>query len=126
MIWNPGLAIAVDRCKYIMEKLFYTDKLPVLLTLLLGLLGYQINTLTKTVLDSPAIEYSMIKKETTKNNILRYEFTIHNISSIKSFKELTINFMFAETSKIKIFNPDIIVVNPSKEYVNPMDSLDYS
>lgn len=107
-----------------MQKLLYIDKFPVFLTLMLGLLGYQINTLTKTTLDTPTIEYKNTDKKLSENNIYHYEYTIQNISSTKSFRGLTINFMFKESSKNKLFSPDIIVVNPSSLHNIETDEQD--
>lgn len=96
-----------------MQKLLYIDKYPVFLTLLLGLLGYQITALSKTFLESPTIEYKNTKSEFIESGVHKYEYTIQNISSTKSFRDLVINFMFDETSTAKIFSPAIVVVNPS-------------
>lgn len=120
------MKLYISVCMPLTEKLLYTDKFPVFLTLILGLLGYQVNTLTKAVLDAPSIEYKNTKKELTASNTFLYEFTIQNISSTKSFKDLTFNFMFDEMSTMKIFSPDIIVVVPSSLHnieLNSQDSL---
>lgn len=110
-----------------MNKIFTAENSPFLLTMIFGLLGYQLNVLVKEVTESPAIEYRFetIEKRDSLNKIFRnIECTITNITSQKSFKNLTINFLFDEFSSDQIFNPDVTVVTPSSLHNIDFDELD--
>jgi hypothetical protein len=100
---------------------------PFLLTLLFGLVGYQVNNITESIQSSPSIEYCLcvtdnhVKGDTIYRD---YECLITNITSNTSFKNLTINFQCNEKNSLRMFNPQIYTVPPSSRYYEDPESLD--
>lgn len=109
-----------------MKGILGHKEFPFILTLLFGLLGYHINEITKSILSSPSIEYDF--KVTESKNIndtayKSYEYVITNITTDKSFNNLTINFESKNNSQ-KIFNPATIAIEPSSLHFITPESLD--
>jgi hypothetical protein len=99
-----------------MKNFFGLKELPFVLTLLLGLLGYQINQVTDSILNSPSVEYSLteVNKLQLGDTIYKdYECLINNITIGKSFKDLTINFICPIKTSLELYDPQIIPVPPS-------------
>lgn len=112
-----------------MKKILKLNEFPVLLTLLIGMLGYQLNDIAKSMLNSPTIEYvfkTIKSKPDGKYSIDSNICTLTNISNTKAFRELTINLKFPSSSNNKIFDPELNVISPSslhhKEAIPDVDS----
>lgn len=110
-----------------MKKLITLNDFPFLLTLLFGLVGYQINNITNNILSSPSVEYdlTLINSHIQNHKVVQsYECVVTNITNDKLFKDLTINFISEKGSKLKIFNPKIIPLPPSSQHYSTPFSLD--
>ena len=110
-----------------MKNILGLKDFPFLLTLLFGLLSYQFNQITTSILNSPSIEYSLhqINKEQKGDTIYKnYECLINNITNDKSFKNLTINFLCTEKSSLEMFHPEIISIPPSSRHYEEPISYD--
>ncbi len=110
-----------------MRNIFTFKEFPFFLTLLFGLLGYQISEISKNILESPSMEYSFeVTNKTIKNDTIfkNYECIITNISSETSFKNITIDFQINKKDSLKIFEPNIIPIEPASIYTNKKDSVD--
>lgn len=109
-----------------MKNILGIKEFPFLLTLLFGLLSYNINEITKNILGSPSIEYDY-KVTETKNAqdtaYKSYEYVITNITNDKSFNNFTINFESHKNSQ-KIFNPHTVAIEPSSLHFITPESLD--
>ena len=110
-----------------MKNFFTLKDFPFLLTLLFGLLGYQINKISENILNSPSVEYYLyvdstyVKGDTIYKN---YECLNTNITNHTSFKDLTINFQCNEKNSLRMFYPQIFTIPPSSRYYGDPESLD--
>jgi len=101
-----------------MSRIFQYKDFPFLLTLLFGLLGYQLNSITDALINSPAIEYKISSKvyKTDKDMVFSdNECTVTNLSNSKSFDRLKVDFTYPKNVKaiLDLKSPEIIAVKPS-------------
>lgn len=99
-----------------MNKLLLSKEIPYLLTILLILLGFQLNLLIEDSKSTPLIEYKYTIKDEIKNgNSVKKIIScrIRNLSSEESFKNLSFVFLHDIASGGKLFDPGYIVVSPS-------------
>jgi hypothetical protein len=110
-----------------MKKIITLKDFPFLLTLLFGLIGYQVNNITDNILNSPSIEFDLSVRNSEKRGdeiYKSYECVITNITNNKLFKDLTINFKRTKNSSLKIYNPKMTPLPPSSQHYIDPESLD--
>ncbi|MEO0469575.1 MAG: hypothetical protein AAF206_08145 [Bacteroidota bacterium] len=101
-----------------MKNILLSDKLPYMLTVLIGLAAYQINNIIALHADSPLLVYAFDVKSiaTVENGIERdWECTLTNLSRKEAIRDINLTAAFKSTlpSPRKIMVPDIIPIAPS-------------
>ena len=99
-----------------MYRLLTLRNFPYLLTIIIAIIGFQINYLIKIIIETPVVEYEL--KETYKETmngqtIKKFECRLTNITNNSSFKNIVLNFLFPEDIDAEILNPDFKVIPPS-------------
>ena len=110
------------------------DKMPVLFTIIIGLIAFQINKIYDTLLLSPILEYNFRITEDHSNNIeksYKIKGEIFNITRNHVFRDLSFDIRYVNTDTsmqnidFNIEHPDIIPVAPT--YLNILaDSVTFS
>jgi hypothetical protein len=99
-----------------MYRLLTLRNFPYLLTIIIAIIGFQINYLIKITVETPVVEYELekISEKTMKGQTIRkLECKLTNITNNSSFKNIVLNFLFPEGIEAEILNPDFKVIPPS-------------
>jgi hypothetical protein len=103
-----------------MHKLLTRKEFPYLFTILIGIVGFQINYLIETTVAKPILKYEirkiseeLLKKEGKEYDLCRYECELTNITNNRSFKKIILHFAFKEGEKAEIKTQDINIIPPS-------------
>ena len=89
---------------------------PYLLTIIIAIIGFQINYLIKITIETPIVEYELkqiSEKNKSGEKIKYYECEFTNITHNYSFKNIALNFLFKKDSNAEIFDPDFKIIPPS-------------
>jgi len=94
------------------------DKPPYLLTLLISLIGFQINYITKSLTETPLVEYKFDRSEqsmTDTSFTYLMKCNIANLSSDKLFKKVKISVAYPSSQSQSYYftSPDITIIHPS-------------
>jgi hypothetical protein len=102
------------------------ENFPYLLTIIIAIIGFQLNYLIHTTVESPIVEYELKKvheKSEAGQAISNYECEITNITNTTSFKNIEIHFLFPEGTNAAILDPSFQVIPPSSLYNVGMNTL---
>ncbi len=111
-------------------NIFLKEKLPYLLTILIGLAAYQINNIISIHTDSPIINYSF-KEVSSKldNGVIHkeWECTLVNYNRKKAVKDLNLQIAYKSDlpNPKKIDRPNIIPIAPSAILPDTLTSFAY-
>jgi hypothetical protein len=112
-----------------MYNLLTRKEFPYLFTILIGIVGFQINYLIEATVSKPILKYEMRKiseelEEKEGKVLCRYQCELTNITSNRSFKNIKLDITFKEGEEAEIKNPDTIIVPPSA--LKNVESVSYN
>lgn len=99
-----------------MYRLLTRKNFPYLLTIIIAIIGFQINYLIKITIETPIVAYELkeISEKTVKGETIKnYECELKNITNNSSFKNIALNFLFKQDIDAEILNPDFEAIPPS-------------
>jgi hypothetical protein len=101
-----------------MSSILFSDKIPYLLTVLIGLAAYQLNNLIQLQADSPILTYNfkVVSQKPAENGIEKQlECELQNLSRKSALRELNFHIAYRTSlpSPKKVMNPEIVPVAPS-------------
>lgn len=101
-----------------MKSILFRDKLPYLLTILIGLAAYQINNVIQMYVDAPTLAYhfTTISEKTVETGTEKVlECELFNLSKKDALRDLVINITYKTElpDPKKVMEPEIIPVAPS-------------
>lgn len=102
-----------------MSSILFSDKIPYLLTVLIGLAAYQLNNLIQLQSDSPTLtcRFVAVSQKAVEGGIEKnLECELLNLSRKTALRDLTFNVTYRSVlpSPKKVMNPDIVAVAPSE------------
>lgn len=108
-----------------MKSILFKDKLPYLLTILIGLAAYQINNVIELYVDAPTLAYDFTTisenlTEEGREKVLECQIT--NLSKQEALRDITINAVYKTDlpDPKQVMEPEIIPIAPSTNLPDTM------
>jgi len=101
-----------------MKSILFRDKLPYLLTILIGLAAYQINNVIQMYVDAPTLAYrfTTVNEQKVEDGMEKVlECKLSNLSKKDALRNLVINIAYKTElpDPKKVMDPEIIPIAPS-------------
>lgn len=108
-----------------MKSILFKDKLPYLLTILIGLAAYQINNVIELYVNAPTLAYnfSTISENVKEEGVEKVlECQITNLSKEEALRDITINMVYKTDlpDPKQVMEPEIIPIAPSTNLPDTM------